>query len=135
MPIYKNNAFPESLPSEKKSIITVIIKEYSIEVNIPDTIPLNAVSLEDNAPQKNPPSIIQAMKIALTEFVNTSAFAKTYEKTNVKIKHITAPMTDEIIIPIIFLAVADISFFRFSTFLRIKNPSHSIKNMRDSLIL
>lgn len=135
IPIYKNSVLAESLPSAKKSIITITISEYSIEVNTPETMPLNAVNLEEKIPQKNPPSIMQATKIALTELVRVSALAKIYEKTKERIKLITAPITADNNIPIIFFAVADISFFRFNTFLRIKNPSHSIKNMRESFIL
>lgn len=135
IPIYKNSVFAESLPSAKKSIITVTIKKYKIEDITPATIPLNAVNLEEKIPQKNPPSIMQAIKIALTELVSVSAFAKTYEKTKERIKLITAPITADNKTPIIFFAVTDISFFRFNTFLRIKNPSHSIKNMRESFIL
>lgn len=135
IPMNKNNVFAESLPSAKNSIITVTNKEYKIEDKTPATIPLNAVNLEENMLLKNPPSIMQATKIALTELVRVSAFAKAYEKTKEKIKLITVPITADNTVPVIFFVVTDISFFRFNTFLRIKNPSHSIKNMRESFIL
>lgn len=127
IPTYKNSVFAESLPSAKKSIIIVIISEYNIDDNTPDTMPLKPVNLDENIPQKNPPSIIQAIKIAPTEFVKVSVLAKTYEKTKERIKLIAMPITADNTIPMMFLVVTDISFFRFNTFLRIKKSLTFIK--------
>lgn len=102
---------------------------------IPEIIPFKTVSRDENIPQKNPPSKMQPTNIAFTDFEIISALVKIYENINVRITEKIAPQTAESKIPTMFLVVEDISLFFFNTFLRIKNPSHSIKNMRVNFLL
>ncbi len=135
VPTNRKIVFADNLPSAKNNIITVIIKEYTIDDITPATKPFNVVSLEAKIPPKNPPNKTQATNIAPTESEIVSDFVNMEENTSEIIKHITTPIIAENIMPIIFFEVDDISLFFFNTFLRIKNPSHSLKNMRESFLL
>ncbi len=118
VPKYKKIVVGDSLPSVKNNIITVIISKYIIEEILPEISPFNFVNRTEIIPQVNPPTKTQATNIAPTDFDKVSALAKIYEKINDNITVISAPIIEEIPIPIRFLFKLDVLFLII--FLRIK---------------
>lgn len=135
MPKYKNNVADVSFPSEKTSITELIINKCSIDDKAPATIPLKQHFFDDIIPQRNEPDKTLAIKKAPTLPLSVAEFTKAYEKTKLKTIEATEPTMPAKSNPITFLDVTDIFAVCLLIFFRIKNPSHSIKNMREIFLI
>ncbi len=125
----------DNFPSEAKSIMQAVMNKYGNEQIKPETRPLNCKSLLPEKPQINAPNRTDIIKYTLIKLDISGDLDSIYEKKIDRINETAIPINEEMIIPTIDLIGSLNSIRLFVLFLLIKNPSHSIKNMRENFII
>lgn len=101
----------------------------------PEISPLKLNNLLPTNPQAKAPDNTDKIKYKLIDFDISGDLDKIYEKKTDKRSEIIIPIKQDITIPSKHLTGMLNSICFFVLFLFIKNPSHSIKNMRENIFL
>jgi hypothetical protein len=125
----------DKLPFVASIIIKNVTTEYGIEQINPENIPLKFNNLLAMKPQINAPDKTDIIKYRLMNFDISGDLDSIYEKKIDKKIEIKIPIVDGINIPTKVLTGVLSSMRFFVLFFTIKNPSHSLKNMRGNLFL
>lgn len=131
-----NNAeIPDRIPLDVSNMINNInIENRSEQIN-PEIIPRKFNNLFPIKPQMKAPDKTEITKYRPINFDTSGDFDNIYENIIDKSNDTATPIKEDIIMPNIVLIGAFNSIRFLIIFLPIKNPSHSIKNMRESLFL